>query len=266
MNLYKINKMNYSYISNFDLFGLIGGNDRENNKKEIYFIRHGETNWNLQGISQGKENDIPLNSNGINQAIKTGIYLETYRTADIQFDCILSSPLKRAKKTAKLIANELHYDKSNIIYLDQLIENSMGIFSGLTDHDEPRKTIENEMKELISKLKDPIEKYQLKNYKNAEEFYKPKLSQDTGFDTYESLKKRMDYIINYINNSNYKKIIIISHGNFLNTLLSYIFRTCVLPKGNMTNGNNCWISYCVCQNKKYYMISPMNTEHFSLQI
>ena len=38
--------------------------------KEIYFIRHGETEWNVTEWNiinrlQGCENDIPLNKNGI---------------------------------------------------------------------------------------------------------------------------------------------------------------------------------------------------------
>ena len=48
-------------------------------KKEIYFIRHAETNWNVEGRAQGQEADIPLNSNGILQATITGKYLNDYR-------------------------------------------------------------------------------------------------------------------------------------------------------------------------------------------
>ena len=76
-------------------------------KKEIYFIRHGETDWNLAARGQGQEADIPLNSTGKTQSITTGKYLNDYRQLDRNFDCIISSPMKRAYSTAKNIAKEI---------------------------------------------------------------------------------------------------------------------------------------------------------------
>ena len=58
----------------------------------IYLIRHGETDWNLQGRLQGRE-DIPLNKTGIQQAIACGKALQT-----IEFQSIQTSPLLRAKE------------------------------------------------------------------------------------------------------------------------------------------------------------------------
>ena len=64
---------------------------------KLYIIRHGETVWNTQGRLQGKA-DIELNENGIRLAKITG---EGMR--DISFDLVISSPLKRAVETAKLV-------------------------------------------------------------------------------------------------------------------------------------------------------------------
>ena len=36
----------------------------------LYFIRHGETSWNVEGKMQG-QTDIPLNENGIRLAQET---------------------------------------------------------------------------------------------------------------------------------------------------------------------------------------------------
>jgi broad specificity phosphatase PhoE len=64
----------------------------------FYFIRHGQTDWNAQRILQGWS-DIELNAEGIRQAEEAAQKLEL-----ITFDMIVASPLKRAAKTAEIIA------------------------------------------------------------------------------------------------------------------------------------------------------------------
>lgn len=66
----------------------------------LHIVRHGQTDWNIQGITQG-ETDIPLNSEGIKQARASGKNLK-----DIKFDAVFSSDLIRAKKTAEIITLE----------------------------------------------------------------------------------------------------------------------------------------------------------------
>lgn len=66
----------------------------------IYLVRHGETDWNKKGLIQG-HTDIPLNSEGINQA---GILKD--KLNHITFDEVYSSDLSRSKKTAEIIALE----------------------------------------------------------------------------------------------------------------------------------------------------------------
>ena len=68
--------------------------------KNIYFVRHGETDYNLKEIVQGST-DVELNETGIKQAYKAKEKLK-----DIHFDKIYSSPLKRAKKTAEVISED----------------------------------------------------------------------------------------------------------------------------------------------------------------
>lgn len=92
----------------------------------IYIVRHGQTDWNLEGRTQG-HSDIPLNQTGINQA---NIIKEKLK--DIKFDKVFSSPLKRAYETATLITN------NPIIKDNRLIERFGGELEGKLSKDNPK--------------------------------------------------------------------------------------------------------------------------------
>jgi broad specificity phosphatase PhoE len=88
----------------------------------FYFIRHGETDWNREGRLMGQK-DIPLNHVGEAQAHKAAHYLQ-----DIGIERIVSSPLQRAQKTAKIINSYLNVPLN---FYDNLKECSRGREEGL---------------------------------------------------------------------------------------------------------------------------------------
>jgi broad specificity phosphatase PhoE len=65
----------------------------------IYLIRHGETDWNTKFLFQG-QSDIELNENGIMQAKSIAKEFKGRKISGI-----ISSDLKRAYKTAEIIAS-----------------------------------------------------------------------------------------------------------------------------------------------------------------
>jgi broad specificity phosphatase PhoE len=71
------------------------------NHVPFWFLRHGETEWNAQGLSQGNV-DIPLNPTGYAQARSAAERLRRRGIATI-----VSSPLSRARVTAEIVANAL---------------------------------------------------------------------------------------------------------------------------------------------------------------
>lgn len=75
---------------------------------KLFLIRHGETDWNLEGRYQG-QSDIPLNANGLLQAEKLAEKLRTQH-----LDAIYSSDLMRARRTAEILGQAtgapLHID------------------------------------------------------------------------------------------------------------------------------------------------------------
>lgn len=74
----------------------------------IFLIRHGETEWNVLGLSQGWE-DIPLNEFGIAQAEKIA-----YTLSFIPISRIYTSVLSRAKETALIIHSQ--QSECDVIY------------------------------------------------------------------------------------------------------------------------------------------------------
>lgn len=67
----------------------------------FWYLRHGETDWNAQGLSQGNI-DVPLNPNGLAQAQAAA---ERLRGRGIA--AIVASPLSRARLTAEIVATVL---------------------------------------------------------------------------------------------------------------------------------------------------------------
>src|ERR1700751_98862 len=62
---------------------------------EIWLIRHGETDWSLSGQHTSRT-DIPLTARGQDKAKALAPLLATRH-----FDCVLTSPMSRAKETSQ---------------------------------------------------------------------------------------------------------------------------------------------------------------------
>jgi probable phosphoglycerate mutase len=91
---------------------------------DLYVTRHGQTEWNANNKVNGVT-DIDLNETGIRQARTLAEYIAK---DNLQFDIIISSPLKRALKTAQIIGEE---NSVNIIIEERLIEQNYGIYEGV---------------------------------------------------------------------------------------------------------------------------------------
>jgi len=92
--------------------------------KEIFLIRHGETDWNAAGRLQGRE-DVPLNGNGEAQAHRLAEALH-----GLGIERILTSYLSRARRTAEIVATRLAIADLGVV--EGLHERDYGDVSGLT--------------------------------------------------------------------------------------------------------------------------------------
>jgi broad specificity phosphatase PhoE len=89
---------------------------------DFYFLRHGQTDWNVEGRFQG-HTDIPLNKLGLAQAHEAARLLASRR-----IDLTVASPLIRARKTAEIVAERLGMP---VVFDDELKERHFGAFEGL---------------------------------------------------------------------------------------------------------------------------------------
>lgn len=160
---------------------------------KIILVRHGETNWNLEGRLMGQK-DIPLNDKGREQAELLKIKL-----ANIEFDCCYSSPLNRAKETARIICK----NKCNIIYDDNLKERSGGELEG---------TIINH----------------LNGYNN-----------NSTIEADEEILNRAKHFLEMLKNTSYQKVLIVSHNGLLKNLRHYILEKPGKPNYDSENLPNC---------------------------
>lgn len=102
--------------------------------RTLYYLRHGETDWNVEGRLQGGR-DIPLNALGRKQAVHCGEILrdlfarESINATDFVFVC---SPLGRARETMELARAELALPPQDYRIDERLTEISFGEWEGYT--------------------------------------------------------------------------------------------------------------------------------------
>ena len=158
----------------------------------LYITRHGGTQWNNEGRFQGTGNS-ELTAKGLSQAVGWGQVLDLEG-----IDLILTSPLKRARETARLAKGERDIP---LIILESLSEFDLGDWEGLKLSD----LAKSEPANYFNYWNDPFE-------------YRP-----SGGETYSELILRMDQAMKEIYElADGKKALVITHGMALMAILHVI--------------------------------------------
>jgi probable phosphoglycerate mutase len=100
----------------------------------VYYIRHGETEWNALGRLQGVQ-DIPLNELGRRQSVHAGHILDDLLMRDGRSASsigFVASPLGRARQTMELVRGVLKLPLSGYAINDRLREICYGEWEGST--------------------------------------------------------------------------------------------------------------------------------------
>ena len=156
---------------------------------ELWLIRHGQTDWNVEGRFQGSA-DVPLNNNGCAQANSLAKKLNGH-----VFAAVYSSKLKRANKTAQVLASSLNLP---VFVDDRLREISQGEWEGI----------------LFTDIKERFPNEIIERKKNPQRFRPP------GGETVEEVAQRILQAINEIAvKYSGKKVLVVSHGLALSTLI-----------------------------------------------
>ena len=167
---------------------------------KIYIIRHGQTDWNVNKIIQGQK-DIELNKTGEEQARNQ---IKTFN--EYNFDLIICSTLKRAKRTAQIINSEKNID---IIYDERLKERYFGNYEGT-----PANFDEDPIYNLKTNIKE-------NNIETAQELY------NRINELLEEIKEK------YKN----KKILLVTHGGTTRAIEAYFKGTTndIMPPETIKN-------------------------------
>jgi probable phosphoglycerate mutase len=101
----------------------------------IYFIRHGETDWNVQSRYQGQA-DVPMNENGRAQALRNGEALRAL-LPEIAKARYVASPLARTRETMEIVRAAIGLDPRAYDVDDRLKEIHYGHWQGIFATDLP---------------------------------------------------------------------------------------------------------------------------------
>lgn len=160
----------------------------------IYLARHGETDWNLKGLIQG-HTDIPLNETGKQQAYELAAVI---KDKGISINRIYSSDMKRARKTAEIVAKELSVEA---YALKGIQEVNLGRWEGHT-WKQVRELFPDEYREW----------YENRRYEVPPEG-----------ESYEQVLQRVVPVLSGIALKENENVLVVVHSAVIMSLLSYIY-------------------------------------------
>ncbi len=181
------------------------------NLATIYIVRHGQTQWNIQGILQG-HTDVPLNKKGEEQARAMAKEL-----SKIHFDEAFSSDLLRAKRTAEIVSAE---HKLVVKTTQALRERYFGKFQG-----KPVKIYTNKLQKLLAQY----------------ESVSDNLLENAQIGNVETIRESGTRLINFLREIAVaypgKTILVVTHGGIMRYVLIKLglgtHKT--LPSGSISN-------------------------------
>ena len=161
----------------------------------IYFARHGQTDWNILGKVQGTT-DIPLNETGIRQA---NLLCEYFEKQSISLNKVYTSRQIRAEQTARIVSDRFKIDHEAVPGLEEM---NMGVFEGHT------------WTETETLYLDELKRW------NSNKRYERTPGGESYQMVLERLFRALDGIIERHDPSSDQNLLVISHGGVIMTLIA----------------------------------------------
>jgi broad specificity phosphatase PhoE len=200
--------------------------------KELYIIRHGETELNRLGIVQGRGVDTDLNDTGRAQA---SAFFNHYK--NIKFDKIYTSKLKRTHQTVQqFIDSGLPWEQHS--GLDEL---AWGLWEGKPNTEEARAA-----------FKEVVEKWQEGNYEAK--FEGGESPNDVMFRLQEAL-----HVIK--SNTNEKRVLVCMHGRAMRLLLCMLVKKPLSEMADFPHQNTTLYKIDLDDDDQFEIIDFNNTDH-----
>jgi len=179
------------------------------NLKKIYLLRHGQTDYNLQGVVQGSGIDAPINATGRAQA---QAFFGAYQ--EVQFDQLYHSALIRTRQSIQGFI-DMGIPVTSLVELNEI---SWGNYEGT-----PMTPEEGEYYRMM------LDQWQQGNLDYA----------IAGGESPNSVAERLHRAIQIILNGPGETILVCMHGRAMRIFLSLICQTPLKEMDQYEHGNLC---------------------------
>lgn len=204
---------------------------------DLYFVRHGKTEWNLEGKYQGSHGDSPLLPESIHD-----ISLLAKRLENIDFAHAYTSPILRAKRTAEILIDDLGKDIP-LTVVEGLKEFDLGTMEGQKFTD-----LEKKIPDVIKAFREEPAKYDNEKIKG---------------ESFESVIKRSNDAINKIvaHTDPKASILLVSHGAALVAMIQSLLGTKIADLRKNGGLSNTSLTHLQYADGKYTLIKWNETKY-----
>lgn len=185
----------------------------------LYFVRHGETEYNRRRIVQGRGIDSALNETGRRQTQALA-----QRLASVPFDAIYASTMRRARQTAEILAES--HPQAPVAFLEDLEEMAWGVYEGT--HPSPRRD------EALGAIKS--------RWRQGA-FDEPIEGGESILDVQQRAMRAVDHIVEQEEG---RTVLVVTHGRFLRILLASLLDEYGLERMHEIPHSNTAVNRVVC--------------------
>jgi len=193
----------------------------------LILVRHGETDSNRKGTYMGWT-DVELNSVGLSQA-----YCTREKLRNEKVEHIISSPLKRAAKTAEIINENFGLD---IIYSESLKERNFGVWDDLP------------LEAIMERYREDYEMWR-QDWKNY--------SIDGGESACQAYERITGYVDDLVNRYSDSTVIIVTHLGCIRKITAHLLGMGIDGSWHF-RVDNCGITRITINDERYAYLTQLN--------